>query len=142
MGAGGVYRAPMRSRVVPDDGRRAVGRALALDVVGVGGRLGAPPDGLGSAVAAVALRHDERTAARLERFAAVPDGAEVWTVDVDGVFHRGVLTGGWRHDPDPAAWDVDLTHVRPCAWQAQAPPEAVLAAFARGGRNFQRVRRA
>ncbi|WP_222847651.1 GAF domain-containing protein [Nocardioides dongxiaopingii] len=137
-----VYRAPMRSRVVPDDGRRAVGRALALGVVGVGGRLDAEPADLAAAVAAVATRHDERTAARLERFAAVPDGAEAWTRDADGVFHRGVLTGGWRHDPDPLAWELDLTHVRPCRWDAAAPPPAVVEAFARGGLNFQRVRRA
>ena len=49
-----------------------------------GGRLDAVPATLVAAVEAVAAAHDERTAARLERFAAVPDGSFVWTRDGDG----------------------------------------------------------
>ncbi|WP_244928235.1 GAF domain-containing protein [Nocardioides sp. W7] len=87
---------------------------------------------------------DERSARRLDRFAAVPDGAVMWTRDPDGRFVRGVLTGPLEHDRDPAAVAVDLVHVRRCRWsepveEHRAPP-AVVATYARGGRNFQRVR--
>jgi len=106
----------------------AVERALALGLVGMGTRAG-----------------DERTAARLERFRAVPEGAEVWTRDEDGLFHRGVITGPHRVDRSAAAYDADLQHVRACEWDAQPLPEhrvpaTVSAAFRRGGRNFQRIR--
>ena len=72
-------------------------------------------------MARVADEHDERVARRLERFIAVPDGAEVWTRDPAGLFHRGVITGPWRYDTDPAAYDLDLTHVRPCSWEPDSP---------------------
>jgi hypothetical protein len=124
----GVYRAPMWSRLDEVDRRLAVERALRLGLVGMGDRSG-----------------DERTAARLERFKAVPDGAEVWTRDEDGLFRRGVITGPWRYDDGPDAYDADLRHVRPCDWDDEAleehrVPAAVAATFRRGGRNFQRVR--
>jgi hypothetical protein len=92
----------------------------------------------------VAEEHDERTALRLERFATVPDGVEVWTRDGGGLFVRGVLGGSWRYDPAPEAGEADLCHVRPCAWDDPRPehqvPAAVAAAYRRGGRNFQRIR--
>ena len=139
------YRAPMRSRIDAVDAGLAVERALDLGVVGVGGRLSGSPRDAVDAVARVADDHDERVARRLERFIAVPDGAEVWTRDPAALFHRGVFTGPWRYDADPAAYDVDLTHVRPCSWEPDALaehelPAAVAAAFRRGGRNFQRIR--
>jgi hypothetical protein len=114
-------------------------------VVGVGGRLSGPPRDSVDAEARVADEHDDRVAGRLARFIAVDDGAEVWTRDPAGLFHRGVVTGPWRYDPDPAAYDVDLCQVRPCAWDADAlaeheVPAAVAATFRRGGRNFQRIR--
>jgi len=139
------YRAPMRSRIDHVDAGLAVERALDLGLVGVGGRLPDPPRDAADAVARVSDQHDERVARRLERFIAVPDGAEVWTRDPAALFHRGVVTGPWRYDADPAAYAVDLTHVRPCAWDADALaehelPAAVAATFRRGGRNFQRIR--
>jgi hypothetical protein len=135
----------MRSRIDAVDAGLAVERALDLGVVGVGGRLSSAPRDALDAVARVADEHDERVASRLERFMAVPDGAEVWTRDPAALFHRGVLTGPWRYDTDPAAHAVDLTHVRPCSWEPDALaehelPPAVAATFRRGGRNFQRIR--
>ena len=139
------YRAPMRSRIDDVDAGLAVERALDLGVVGVGGRLTSAPEDAGDAVARVCDEHDERVARRLERFIAVPDGAEVWTRDPAGLFHRGVVTGPWRYDDSPAAYAVDLAHVRPCSWEPGALaehelPAAVAATFRRGGRNFQRIR--
>ncbi|MCW2826127.1 MAG: hypothetical protein JWQ91_3044 [Aeromicrobium sp.] len=119
-----VHRAPMRSRSDDVDAGATVERALALGVVGVGA--------LG--------REDEqdRLARRLERFATVPEGSFVWTVDVDGLAHVGRITGPLRTDPDGTA--VDLVHVRPCEWHPSARvPAGVEATFARGGRNFQQV---
>ncbi|QYM65423.1 hypothetical protein [Microbacterium sp. Se5.02b] len=89
-------------------------------------------------------RHGERLARRLERFAAAPDGAFVWTRDAEGLLWLGRLAGAWRYDPSAAAQAVDLVHVRPCAWgeapiDASEVPAAVRATFARGGRNWQRV---
>ena len=87
---------------------------------------------------------DARAARRLERFAAVPAGAFVWTRDGEGAAYLGRLTGPCRHDEDPAAVAADLVHVRDCTWlpdpvpDAQLPP-AVTRTFARGGRNFQQV---
>lgn len=139
-----VYRAPMRSRDdrVPDG--PAVERALAIGVCGVGGILDAPPASFADALADVDAAHGERMARRLERFAAAPDGALVWTRDDEGLLWLGMLDGAWRYDAASAARDVDLVHVRPCRWLA-APippgdvPSAVRATFARGGRNWQRI---
>ena len=138
------YRAPMRSRLDSVDVAGAVERALDLGLVGVGGRLAVPPTDLADALARVSDEHDERVALRLERFAAVDDGAEMWTRDPAGLLHRGELTGPWRYDAEPAAYDVDLAHVRPCAWDPTAfaeheVPAAVATSFRRGGRNFQRI---
>lgn len=123
-----TYRAPMHSRLDEVDRWVAVERALELWVVGMGSRSG-----------------DERTAARLSRFRAVPDGAEVWTRDGVGMFHRGVITGPHRVDRSRAAYHADLEHVRDCSWDPEPLPEhrvpaAVAAAFRRGGRNFQQIR--
>jgi hypothetical protein len=142
-----VYRAPMRSRddSVPEGA--AVERALALGLCGIGGRVKPSPRSLPDALAAVDARLGERAARRLERFAAVPEGALVWTRDVDGVMWLGRLAGPWRYDPSDPARAVDLVHVRPCEWltapvdPATLPP-AVGVAFARGGRNWQSIRAA
>ncbi len=136
------YRAPMWSRLDDVDRSAAVARALEEGVCGVGGRLERVPRSLDDAVREVARAWDDRVAARLRRFAEVEDGARVWTRDGDGLFHQGVLSGAWRYDPTPAAHAVDLPHVRPCEWREGPvdPPPAVLATFARGGRNFQRIR--
>lgn len=123
-----TYRAPMHSRLDDVDRWAAVERALALGVVGMGGRDGG-----------------ERTAARLERFRAAAVGAEVWTRDETGMFHRGMITGPYRFDATAAALEVDLQHVRDCSWDPEPLPEhrvpaPVAATFRRGGRNFQRIR--
>ena len=135
----------MRSRLDSVDVAGAVERALDLGVVGVGGRLAVPPIDLADALARVSDEHDERVARRLERFMVIADGAEVWTRDEDGLFHRGVVTGPWRLDDSREAYDADLRHVRPCAWDEAAleehrVPPAVAATYRRGGRNFQRIR--
>ncbi len=79
---------------------------------------------------------------RVERFAEVPDGSFVWTRDGDGLFWLGRLTGPYVYDADGD--DVDLVHVRPCRWRdvplvEMRCPSAVLATYARGGRNFQQI---
>lgn len=135
----------MRSRRddVPDG--LAVDRALTLGLCGIGGRLDPPPLTLGEAVARLSTAYDERTARRLQRFAEVPDGAVVWTREIDGLYRRGHLAGGWRYDAAPDAVAADLVHVRPCEWAPEVfgeAPAAVAYAFSRGGRNFQRIRAA
>lgn len=139
-----VFRAPMRSRCADVDPGLAVERALTLGVVGVGGRLPRLPRDLRDALGLTEEAHDLRVARRLERFAAVPGGAFVWTRDGEGLFHLGRVAGEWRYDDDPAALEADLVNVRDCTWLTQpvAPaevPAAVLHTFARGGRNFQQT---
>lgn len=116
----------MRSRREDVDPWAAVERALERGLCGMG---------------AVT---DERAARRRDRFAAVPDGAVVWTRDPDGRYVRGVLTGPLEADRAPAALEADLVHVRPCRWSEPVEehhvPTAVAATYARGGRNFQRIR--
>jgi hypothetical protein len=124
----GTFRAPMHSRLDDVDRWLAVERALRLGLVGMGART-----------------EDERSLARLERFREVPDGAEVWTRDEHGLYHRGVLTGPLRFDESPEAYAADLQYVRPTAWEDDGleehrVPVAVAATFRRGGRNFQRIR--
>ena len=139
-----VYRAPLRSRLDDVDPQLALDRALALGLVGMGGRLSRAPHDLADALALLSAEHDERVARRVERFAAVTDGAQVWTRDRDGRYRRGHLAGPWRYDPDPAALAADLVHVRDADWDEDSldehlTPRAVVATFARGGRNFQRI---
>ncbi|MBB6629367.1 GAF domain-containing protein [Nocardioides sp. KIGAM211] len=137
------YRAPMRSRRDDVEASLAVERALALGLCGIGGRLERIPRDLRDALDLTAREHDERTARRLERFAAVPEGSTVWTRDPDGRFVAGTLSGPWRYDTEPAAYAADLVHVRACAWgeprEEHRTPAAVVATFRRGGRNFQRI---
>jgi hypothetical protein len=134
----------MRSRRDDVDPTLAHERALDREVCGVGGRLSVAPDRPAEALARTAEEYDDRTARRLERFMAVPDGATVWTQDGEGLFRRGVLTGPWSYDASAAALEADLVHVRPCSWgpplAEHEVPAAVAATFRRGGRNFQRIR--
>lgn len=141
-----VYRAPMRSRDdrVPEG--IAVERALAEGVCGVGGRLDDAPESLAAALAAVDEAFGERMARRLERFAAVSEGAFVWTRDAEGLLWLGRITGPWRYDASPDARAADLVHVRACDWldrpvEPSEAPAAVHETFARGGRNWQRISR-
>lgn len=132
----------MRSR--DDDVPRWAGveRGVRLDLCGIGGRLEEVPPSLAAAAVRTHDTYGERAGRRLVRFAAAPTGAEIWTQDANGCFHRGVLTGDWRYDPAPDAAAADLVHVRSCVW-TEVPssdvPHAVRATFARGGRNFQRI---
>lgn len=117
----------MRSRDDRIDPRGSIERALRLGLVGFG-----------------CAGADDRLARRVERFADVADGAFVWTRDGDGLYWLGRITGGYFHDDSDAAAAVDLVHVRPCRWicepvlEPDVPP-AVVATFARGGRNFQQT---
>lgn len=142
-----AYRAPMRSRDDDVDAGRAVERALAVGVCGVGGRLDSEPESVADALAAVDAVHGERMARRLERFASVADGAFVWTRDAEGLLWLGRITGPWRYDGSAEARGADLVHVRSCDWlggpvESAAVPSGVHEAFARGGRNWQSITRA
>lgn len=134
----------MRSRRDDIPAGAAVERALVEGLCGVGGVLEPAPRTLDAAVEAMAQQHDERQARRLTRFAAVRDGAYVWTRDVDGMYWLGRLAGKWRYDDRIGAVEVDLVHVRPCPWLKDPiadarVPSGVLATFARGGRNWQQT---
>ncbi|MHA6782232.1 hypothetical protein ACVGOW_14765 [Pseudonocardia saturnea] len=136
-----VYRAPMG--VGRRDDPVAVERALREGICGMGGVVDPPPPDLDAALDSLSATGRERLAARLDRFAHVPDGAFVWTRSADG-FVLGRLTGPWSYDGSAAARVLDLVHVRPCRWLPDPTPEsqvpaATLATFARGGRNFQRT---
>lgn len=83
---------------------------------------------------------EDRAERRLQRLIDAPDGSFVWTRAPDGPTYVGRLDGPWRRDDDGA--DVDLVHVRPCAWVEVDPaliPAAVTQTFSRGGRNFQQI---
>ncbi|WP_225734837.1 GAF domain-containing protein [Pseudoclavibacter endophyticus] len=140
-----VFRAPMRSRddVVPEGS--GVERGLAIGLVGLGGRLAVAPDSLDAAVEAAASEHGERLARRIARFADAPNGAYVWTRDLDANVWLGRIRGPWRYDDRWGAVEADLVHVRDCEWLGEPidprrVPAAVTAIFARGGRNWQRIR--
>ncbi len=139
-----VHRAPLRSRDDTVDHAAAVEHALRRGVVGVGGRLDAPRADLDEAIERVDQQHGERVAARLERFAALPAGDFVWTRDAEAELWLGRIEGEWHFDASAPGWEADLQHVRACRWtDAPVPlpevPAGVLATFARGGRNFQRI---
>jgi hypothetical protein len=115
----------MRSRRNGIDPQQTIDRALSMGLVGFGD-----------------ADADERLIRRIARFAEVADGSFVWTRDTDGFYWLGRIDGPLRHDDDGAA--VDLVHVRPCRWVTDPilqpdVPAAVLATFARGGRNFQQT---
>jgi hypothetical protein len=118
----GVFRAPMRAREV--DAAPGAGADFGLEqgVVGIG----------------------DETGRRLARFAELPDGVFVWTRDAEGLHHLGRMAGPWRRDDSAAARAVGIVNVRPARWLPQPVveddvPTAVLATFARGGRNLQRI---
>lgn len=140
-----LFRAPMRSRRADIPEGIAVERALRHALCGFGGVLAPPPTSVAEAVERASTQHDDRLAARIARFADAPEGALVWTRDVDGLFWLGRLGGPWRYDDGEAAREADLTHVRPCEWLSApvgepAVPARVQLAFARGGKNWQGIR--
>jgi hypothetical protein len=126
-----VYRAPMRSRSDDVDVRMTIERARMLNLCGFGQRVRDSGE-------------QERLARRVARFSAISDGSFVWTRDGDGLYWLGRIDGPYAYDNDVAAAAVDLVHVRPCRWlpepvlESDVPP-AVVATFARGGRNFQQT---
>jgi len=140
-----AFRAPMRSHESGLDDAAAVERAVEIGVCGIGGRLDPAPATLGEATRRTDAVYGERVARRLERFASVSTGVFVWTRDAHAFLWLGRVTGAWRYDAAPEASDVDLVHVRDCTWLAEpvpydeAPP-SVHVTFARGGRNWQRIR--
>lgn len=139
-----TYRAPMRSRLDEVDPALAVERALTSGLVGMGGRLPRAPVSRSDALRLMDTTYDERTARRLERFMDVPAGSHVWTRDPDGALRRGVVDGPWSYDGSGEAVAADLVHVRACTWDDEVlaehqAPAAVVAAFRRGGRNFQAI---
>ncbi|WP_445148553.1 GAF domain-containing protein [Baekduia sp. Peel2402] len=81
---------------------------------------------------------DER---RIARLAELPEGSFLWTRSAEGTYFLGRLGPPPAH-LTPAA---GLTHTRPADWlddpfTEDETPAAVLATFARGGRNLQRIR--
>lgn len=135
-----AYRAPLRPR--RGAGAPAVEYARHHGLVGIGGDLPAVPAGLDEALAELDRRDGIRAAWRVERFARAPEGSYVWSRDEAGFLWLGRLAGPWRYDP--AGADTDLVHVRDCTWLPQpvepaAVPPGVAAAYARGGRNWQRI---
>jgi len=134
----------MRSRDEDVPPGAAVERALLIGVCGIGGRLDPAPVTIDEALVRIDAYSGERVARRLERFASVPDQAFVWTRDIRRLLWLGRLSGPWRYDPAADAADVDLVHVRSCEWLDAIPhnqaPASVHATFARGGRNWQRIR--
>lgn len=130
-----VYRAPMRAR---DRDVPGADFGLSSGVVGIGDPLPAAPASLAEAVLAATEIHSTKAGRMLAAFAAVSDGAFVWTRAADGGFHLGRIAGPWRYLEN----DAGIVHVRPATWlpRSLAPPPAVRATFARGGRNFQRIR--
>ena len=114
-----VYRAPMRSRTRDAPPGSGAEYGVARGIVGIG----------------------DTAEARIDRFAAVPDRAFVWTRDTDGNYWVGRIAGPVR----PAGRNAPgLSHVRPADWLDRPfgeldVPADVAATFARGGRNFQRT---
>lgn len=139
-----MFRAPMRSRDDDVPAGNAADRAIEHGLCGVGGRLDPPPTSFLDALIRTDIAYGERAARRLERFAGAPDDSFVWT-RVGDLFRLGRVAGEWRYDASTDAYAADLVHVRRCVW-ADAPiptdavPASVHVAFARGGRNWQRIR--
>jgi hypothetical protein len=139
-----VYRAPMRARDRDVAPGVAAERCVEAGLVGIGDALRALPASLEDAVTAAAAEHGPKAGALLRRFTDVPDGAFVWTRESGGVYRLGRISGPWRYDDSAAARADGVCHVRPADWLEQVfdegdTPAAVLATFARGGRNFQRT---
>jgi hypothetical protein len=119
-------------------------RGLESGLVGIGDALARAPETLARAVAAATVEHGEKAGRMLQRFADLPRGTLVWTRGPNGAFHLGRIRGPWRYDDTPGARAVGIHHTRPTQWLGPSfgtdrVPVAVAAAFARGGRNLQRI---
>jgi hypothetical protein len=95
-------------------------------------------------VEAAVDRAGRKAGRMVRRFADLPDGTFVWTRTGDGRHRLGRIAGSWRYDDSAAARTVGIHHVRSAEWLERSygeeeTPAAVLATFARGGRNLQRI---
>jgi hypothetical protein len=139
-----IYRAPMRARDRDLLAGAGAARGLQEGVVGIGDALAKAPDTLTQAIEAASAEHGEKAGRMLRGFARLPVGTLVWTQGPDGAFHLGRIRGSWRYVDDSGARAVGIHHARPTQWLdrsfgADSVPPAVAAAFARGGRNLQRI---
>ncbi len=122
-----VFRAPMRARSLDAPPGAGAAFGLAHGLVGIGDDPG------------------EKAARMARRLAGLPDGTFVWTRDRDGLYWLGRIAGPARYDDSAEAREVGIHHVRPAAWLERPfgehdAPTDVVATFARGGRNMQRIR--
>lgn len=139
-----VYRAPMRARDRDAPPGAGAEHGLQHGLVGTGDALDRTPVTLDDAIVAATEQHGAKAGRMVYSFAAVPDGAFVWTHAADGTYRLGRLAGGWRYDDSAAAGAVGIHHVRAARWLDRPfgedeTPVAVTDTFARGGRNFQRI---
>lgn len=100
--------------------------------------------GIGDGVVGIGPGTGERAARLLHRFATVPEGVFVWTRDCGGGYHLGRVSGSMNEEASPSARRVGIAYTRPTRWLERVFAEAevparVAVAFARGGRNFQRI---
>lgn len=113
-------------------------------LVGIGDALARPPATLDDAIVAATEEHGAKAGRMVYSFAALPEGAYVWTRVADGTYRLGRLAGDWRYDDSPPAAEAGIHHVRPARWLDRPfgedeVPAAVADTFARGGRNLQRI---
>jgi len=140
-----VYRAPMRARDRELPAGAGAEHGVARRLVGIGDALPRVPADADEAAELAAAIHGAKAGRKVDRFAQLPEGCFVWTRLADGGYRLGRIAGPWRYDDSPAAIAVGIHHVRPARWlerpfHADEAPAAVVATFARGGRNLQRVR--
>jgi hypothetical protein len=140
-----IYRAPMRARDRDLPAGAGAARGLQKGFVGIGDALVKAPDTLAEAIEAASVEHGEKAGRMLRGFARLSVGTLVWTQGPDGAFHLGRIHGPWRYDDGSGARDVGIHHTRATQWLdrpfgTDTAPPAVAAAFARGGRNLQRIK--
>jgi hypothetical protein len=136
-----VYRAPMRARSIQLTAGKGADEAIERGIVGIGEPLARVPRTLDEAATELGLSHGDKAGRLLRAFASVPEGTFVWTRTSDGRFRLGRISGPWRYESSRTG----IVHTRPADWlerpfRPDDVPAAVAAAFARGGRNFQRIR--
>src|SRR5947209_8611297 len=117
-----IYRAPMRARDRDIDPYAGARSGVACGLVGIG-----------------AARPEQ-----LKRFAELPEATFVWTRTGERSYRLGRIAGPCRYDDSPDARETGIHHVRDAHWLDEEigngeVPAAVLATFARGGRNLQRT---
>lgn len=114
-------------------------------LVGIGGELSPSPANLEESVLRAADRIDPKTSRMIRNFASLPEGSYVWTQTGESEYRLGLITGPWSYDSSPKATAVGIFQVRPAEWlpvpfTLKTTPLPVIDTFARGGRNFQRIR--